>query len=100
MRYPAAAVMPPSPSTPYDAVFHDRAAAAASRAAPLVIQALRGLGSIRSVADFGCSRGAWLSAWRSAGATTVLGIDGAPSAGTLLRAEEFQHRDLAQPIDL
>src|SRR5437016_1064555 len=51
-------------------------AALSRRSAELIIDLLRSAVPITSVGDFGCALGTWPSAWRDAGVTDVIGIDG------------------------
>jgi SAM-dependent methyltransferase len=55
----------------------------------------------RSIADFGCGLGAWLSVWREAG-LEVQGVDGpyVDMAKLLIDPDKFIPADLAMPIDL
>jgi hypothetical protein len=69
----------------------------AQRVVPVVLAAT----GARSVADFGCGQGAWLSVWKAAG-LSVHGLDGPylNQAGLLIETSEFQAADLAAPIVL
>ena len=69
----------------------------AKQVVPVVMSAL----PVRSVADFGCGQGAWLSVWKDAGAT-VAGLDGpyVDQSRLLIAPGEFTAVDLTQPIDL
>jgi len=70
-------------------------------AGPILEQVSRWL-SVRSVVDFGCGQGAWLSVWKQQYGCSVLGIDGAASAQArlLVAADEFKALDLTAPIEL
>jgi hypothetical protein len=59
----------------YDADFYRFLASFAVRSAEQIVPLLTSLLPIRSVADFGCGQGAWLSVWRKTGAS-VVGVDG------------------------
>jgi SAM-dependent methyltransferase len=67
----------------------------------VVVNKLSDILPIRSVADFGCGQGAWLSAWQSVGAS-VIGIDGpyVDRDRLLIDAAAFRPGDLAEAIDL
>jgi SAM-dependent methyltransferase len=69
----------------------------AHRVVPKLIAAL----PIRSVVDFGCGQGAWLSVWVAAGAS-VIGVDGPyiDTTGLLIDPGDFHSADLSAPIDL
>src|SRR5215469_4826110 len=56
---------------------------------------------VRSVADFGCGHGAWLSVWAAMG-VSVTGIDGpyVDERRLLIDAKAFHAADLAAPIGL
>jgi SAM-dependent methyltransferase len=56
----------------------------------------------RSVLDVGCGQGVWLGAWQEAGATRVLGLDGAyvDQERLLVPRANFMVTDLSQPFDL
>lgn len=53
-----------------------------------------------SVLDVGCGLGANLLLLRSAGATTVIGIDGFPAGETLLPEGSYLMRDVSRPFDV
>lgn len=75
----------------------DRSAAAGAAAIlPLLGAVLR----IRSVADFGCSTGAWLAGWREAGVADLQGVDGPWVTSFRLEPSVFRVADLASPLDL
>ena len=69
----------------------------AQRIVPLLTAAL----PVRSVADFGCGQGAWLSVWAARG-TSVTGVDGPYIDTTVLLIDpgNFHAADLSAPIDL
>jgi SAM-dependent methyltransferase len=69
----------------------------AQRIIPKVIAAL----PARSVVDFGCGPGAWLSVWAAAGAS-VTGVDGpfVDREELLIDPTRFHRADLAKPIEL
>jgi SAM-dependent methyltransferase len=81
--------------------FYRYLASFAVRSARAVVPQLSAVLPIRSVADFGCGQGAWLSVWRSVGAS-VVGIDGpyVDRDRLLVDAAAFHAADLAEPIDL
>jgi cyclopropane fatty-acyl-phospholipid synthase-like methyltransferase len=85
----------------YDNHFYRFLGSFAVRSAQQIVPLLSAVLPIESVADFGCGQGAWLSVWKSAGAS-VMGIDG-PYIGMqhlMIDADEFRAADLGQPIDL
>ena len=56
---------------------------------------------VRSVVDFGCGQGGWLSVWAELG-VTVVGVDGpyVDARRLLIDPADFHAADLAAPIDL
>lgn len=56
----------------------------------------------RSVADFGCAEGGWLSAWREQEVTDLLGLDGpyVPLDRLRIPKNNFKVVDLEKPVDL
>ena len=60
----------------YGADFYRFMASFAVRSARRIVPKLTAVVPVRSVIDFGCGQGAWLSVWAAAG-TSVLGVDGA-----------------------
>lgn len=85
----------------YGPDFYRYLASFAARSARVVVPRLAAVLQVRSVVDFGCGQGAWLSVWRSAGAS-VVGVDGpyVDPHQLLIDAAAFHAADLAQPIDL
>jgi SAM-dependent methyltransferase len=85
----------------YRADFYNYLASFAIRSAARVVPILSGMLPIRSVADFGCGHGAWLSAWQSAG-VSITGVDGSyvDRRRLLIDPAHFHAADLAEPIDL
>ena len=57
---------------------------------------------VHSVLDVGCAQGVWLAAWRDAGVSDYLGVDGdyVDPRGLRIDPARFLARDLAEPIDL
>jgi len=91
----------PSFDYTYDDSFM-RLAALSRRSAELIIDLLRSAVPITNVADFGCALGTWLSAWRDAGVTDVIGIDGGYVSLDKLQIprECFRQFDLGSTIQL
>jgi SAM-dependent methyltransferase len=85
----------------YDADFYRFLASFAARSAEQVVPLLKAVLPINSVADFGCGEGAWLSAWRRAGAS-VMGVDGphVDRHRLMINPDEFHSADLSNPIGL
>jgi SAM-dependent methyltransferase len=85
----------------YSADFYRYLASFAARSARVVVPHLTAVLPVRSVVDFGCGQGAWLSVWRDAGAS-VVGVDGpyVDRGRLLIDGDLFQPADLAEPIDL
>jgi SAM-dependent methyltransferase len=85
----------------YGKAFYDYTASIALRSAHPIVASLCGPLLIKSVADFGCGEGAWLSVWKDAGAT-VMGVDGPYVDLRRLRIDpaEFRAADLSGPIAL
>lgn len=86
---------------PYGDDFYAYLSSFALRSARRVVPVVLAATPARSVADFGCGQGAWLSVWKAAG-LSVYGVDGAyvNPARLLIAAAEFQPADLAGKIDL
>jgi len=85
----------------YGTEFYRFLASFAVRSAQRVVPKLTAVVPVRSVVDFGCGQGAWLSVWAAAGAT-VSGVDGPyiDRRGLLIDPGDFHAADLAAPIDL
>jgi SAM-dependent methyltransferase len=85
----------------YQADFYRYLASFAVRSAERIVPRLAGVLPVRSVVDFGCGHGAWLSVWHAAGAT-ITGVDGSyvERRDLLIDPAFFHAADLAEPIDL
>ena len=85
----------------YGSDFYRFLASFALRSARRIIPKLTAVVSVRSVVDFGCGQGAWLSAWAEAGAS-VTGVDGPyiDRRHLLIDSRDFRADDLVAPIDL
>lgn len=85
----------------YRADFYRYLASFAIRSAKRVVPQLAGVLPIRSVVDFGCGHGAWLSVWQSVG-VSITGVDGSyvDRRHLLIDAAHFHAVDLTEPIDL
>lgn len=85
----------------YGTDFYRFLASFAVQSAQRIVPALTAAVPVRSVADFGCGQGAWLSVWVDAGAS-VVGVDGPyiDKRHLLIDAGDFHAADLAAPIDL
>ena len=86
----------------YDDTFFSYIEAGSRRSAAVVAPLLAGALRARSVADFGCGRGAWLRSWLDIGIDDVVGIDGpyVRPDELLVPAERFRHGDLTTALDL
>jgi SAM-dependent methyltransferase len=85
----------------YGADFYRYLSSFAARSARVVVPRLTAVLPVHSVVDFGCGQGAWLSVWRSTGAS-IVGVDGpyVDPSQLLIDAAAFHAADLAKPIDL
>ena len=85
----------------YGADFYRFLASFAVRSAQRIVPKLIRLMPVRSVVDFGCGQGAWLSVWASTGAS-VVGVDGpyVDRGHLLIDPGDFHGADLTTPIDL
>lgn len=74
------------------------ARASAAVVAPILVDALKP----SSIIDVGCATGTWLSAFRAAGVTDVLGVDGSYVDRSALEipADCFRPLDLNQPFQI
>jgi SAM-dependent methyltransferase len=75
---------------------HDGALSSARAIVPEVINIFKP----RSVVDFGCGTGAWLSVFKENGVDEVSGVDGSPEGHSLLDEENFTLRDLSSEFSL
>jgi SAM-dependent methyltransferase len=87
----------PGMATAYDSTFFDWVDHTAARSAGIVVPLLQEVVSATSVVDVGCGRGTWLAAWRNAGVSDVLGLDGAyvDQQRLAIPLEAFNSADLA-----
>ena len=85
----------------YGTDFYRFLASFAVRSAQRIVPKLTAAVSVRSVVDFGCGQGAWLSVWADVGAS-VVGVDGPyiDRRRLLIDPRDFRAADLAAPIDL
>jgi SAM-dependent methyltransferase len=85
----------------YGSNFYRFLASFALQSARQIIPKLTAVVPVRSVVDFGCGQGAWLSVWADAGAS-VAGVDGpyVDTSRLLIDPRDFHAADLAAPIDL
>jgi len=85
----------------YGADFYRFLASFAVRSAQRIVPKLTAVASVRSVVDFGCGLGGWLSVWASTGAS-VVAVDGpyVDSRHLMIDPDDFHGADLAAPIDL
>ena len=85
----------------YGTDFYRFLASFAARSAQRIVPRLTAVVPVRSVVDFGCGQGAWLSVWAAAGAS-VTGIDGPyiDRDKLLIDGGDFHVANLAAPIDL
>jgi len=85
----------------YDTHFYRFVASFAVRSAEQIVPLLSSVLPIKSVVDFGCGQGAWLSVWQKTGAA-VLGVDGhyVDQRHLLIDPRMFRAADLSQHIDL
>ncbi|MDH5527695.1 MAG: methyltransferase domain-containing protein [Nitrospirota bacterium] len=86
----------------YDPDFYRYINKGAIASAQRVVESLTRHLPVRSVADFGCGQGAWLSVWKERHKATVTGLDGdyVDRNGLLIAADEFTPVDLTRPLDL
>lgn len=87
----------------YDAAFFEAQVRGALKSARIVVPIVLDLvGSVESVVDFGCGRGAWLQAFAENGVHHLLGIDGAAidDVDILVDANCVWRRDLREPVPL
>jgi SAM-dependent methyltransferase len=88
-------------SSVYDSGFFKGQMAGSLQSARRVVPVLLAATPARSVIDFGCGVGTWLSVFRDHGVERILGIDGDYVDRTLLQiaSESFVGADLRQPFE-
>jgi len=86
----------------YDSGFYDYINRGSLRSAEQIIPLVKKYFDVKSVVDFGCGQGAWLSVWSSHGVPDCIGIDGeyVDRDGLLIDAEKFCGQDISKEIDL
>ncbi|HBG95320.1 MAG TPA: hypothetical protein DDY14_08360 [Chromatiaceae bacterium] len=86
----------------YSAEYFDYVDLKSSNSARIVVPLLMSWMSCRSVADFGCGRGVWLSEWAAAGVADIRGIDGpyVNQERLYIPRADFLAHDLTSPLDL
>lgn len=86
----------------YDDGFYDEIDAMSRRSASSVVPWVMEWLSPASVLDVGCGRGTWLAAFKQAGVTDVLGLDGhhVDRSSLHIAPEEFEAVDLVDPPSL
>src|SRR5262245_58123484 len=85
----------------YGTDFYSFLASFAVRSAQRIVPKLTAAVQVRSVADFGCGLGGWLSVWAASGAS-VAGVDGpyVDSRRLMIDPDDFHAADLAAKINL
>jgi SAM-dependent methyltransferase len=85
----------------YRTDFYRFLASFAVRSAQRIVPKVTAVVPARSVVDFGCGQGAWLSVWAAAG-IPVVGVDGPyiDRRRLLIDPGSFYTADLAAPVDL
>ncbi|MGL4514099.1 MAG: class I SAM-dependent methyltransferase [Lacipirellulaceae bacterium] len=83
---------------PYDSAFFEQQSVGSAHSAAIVVPLVMGLLRPSRVVDVGCGVGTWADAFRSAGASRVLGVDGDYVDRALLQipVEDFRPVDLAR----
>jgi len=86
----------------YDSGFFDQLVQGTKESAQIVVPMVHELLRPASVLDVGCGAGTWLAAWRTAGVSDVLGIDGDYVDRTKLQipSDTFVPVDLQQSFSL
>jgi SAM-dependent methyltransferase len=86
----------------YDAAFYRYQNRNSRHSAQVVCDIILRWIDVKSVTDFGCGQGVWLSEWKAVGALDVIGLDGdyVDRDELLITMQEFRGTDLRQPIDL
>jgi len=88
--------------TTYNDSFFKEQKQRSRRAAELVLPELLSLITVKSVVDFGCGIGTWLSVFKTLGVDRIKGLDGFGGRTSQLQIDrdQFQEADLSKPIDL
>jgi SAM-dependent methyltransferase len=91
------------PASLYDSRYYSGQIEGSSRAAGVVTPLVLALvGDTHTVVDIGCGTGSWLAAFKAAGVSEVLGLDGGVPDATqqMIAAEEYRRVDLERSIVL
>jgi SAM-dependent methyltransferase len=93
---------PAAASIPYTDDFFDYVSIGSRRSAAIVVPLVMRHYAVRSVADIGCGRGAWLPEWAAAGVTDYLGVDGEyiDKNRLFIPREHFLTRNLTEHFDI
>lgn len=88
--------------TRYDDKFFNYVDSGALSSAGVFSRLLMPVLNVSSILDVGCGRGGWLAAWKDAGCTRILGLDGGYVDRSSLKipATAFRVQDLNVPFDL
>lgn len=87
---------------PYTSHFFAATGRGSNQSAQIVVPMIMNLVEPKSVVDVGCGTAGWLLAFRHAGVTDVLGIDGdwVPTNQLQIPDHQFAKADLTQPLRL
>jgi hypothetical protein len=84
----------------YNDTFFESNRTYASASSDIITRLVMGLVPVRSVVDFGCADGTWLTSWKALGVAEIIGLDGNFTGTSKLGADEYLRRDLSSAIDL
>jgi Methyltransferase domain len=89
-------------SITYDGGFFDYVSIGSRRSAAIVAPLVLRHYQVKSLADIGCGRGAWLPEWQRAGVADYLGIDGdyVDRDRLLIPRDRFMTQDLTKRFDV
>jgi SAM-dependent methyltransferase len=86
----------------YDADFFDKLQGGSLSSAQVIVPVVMKLVQPQSVVDIGCGTGTWLSVFQEFGLSDIYGVDGdwVDDSQLEIPTEQFQRRDLTQPLVL